>query len=378
MRKTLTALLCVCLLSSAAALGGSSRREPVSAALENCPILHETEFGGVYIKAAIAEFNALGYQYGDSVDVVFSNGYRLEDQPYYNGYYTDYGQSLLVAYPGYDYIKACINCGSDLWELAALSESETATVTLRERGKYLSTQKARDIHYTDDRSDYASDVVFANFRSVSAAGVAPGMLYRSASPCDNQHKRAPYVDALIQSAGVRCILNLADSEEKIESYLSSDAFASPFFLDLYKNGHVLPLALSADFSSAEFQQKLTAGLRAMAEQEGPYLIHCTEGKDRTGFVCLLLEALCGASCGDIVDDYMLTYDNYYGINRTSDPERYAIIVSQVLDPMVRFLAGSEDTDLEKADLAAGARSFLLSGGMEEQQIDALRERLTAP
>ena len=82
--------------------------------LVDCGVIHEPEFGGVYIMNTIEEFNALGFAYGDSVDISFSNGYTLEDQPYYNGYYTESGESLLVAYPGYDYIKACINNGSDL------------------------------------------------------------------------------------------------------------------------------------------------------------------------------------------------------------------------------------------------------------------------
>ena len=131
----------------------------------------------------IEEFNALGFAYGDSVDISFSNGYTLEDQPYYNGYYTESGESLLVAYPGYDYIKACINNGSDLWEVAGLAPDDSATITLNERGKYLDIQTARNIHYTDERSDYDSNEAFANFRSVKAGSIAANTPYRSASPC---------------------------------------------------------------------------------------------------------------------------------------------------------------------------------------------------
>ena len=62
-------------------------------------IIHEEEFGGVYIDITIDEFNALGFEYGDSVTVSFSNGYKLKDIPYYNGYYTQTGEPLLIAYP---------------------------------------------------------------------------------------------------------------------------------------------------------------------------------------------------------------------------------------------------------------------------------------
>ena len=377
LKRIVSLLLTACMLCGVTVLGGCGGSGKASP-LKDRSILHEPEFGGVYITATIDEFNDLGYRYGDSVDVTFSNGYRLEDQPYYNGYYTENGESLLVAYPGYDYIKACINNGDDLWVVAGLTEEDTATVTLRQRGKYLPIQDARDIHYTDLREDYDSDEMFANFRSVSVTGIAGGTLYRSASPCDNQHKRAPYVDDLIDSAGVRCILNLADSDEKIHGYIDAGDFDSPYFLSLYEGGHVIPLALNMNFSSEAFAQKLVAGLTAMAGQEGPYLVHCTEGKDRTGFVCLLLEALCGAGYQEIVDDYMITYTNYYRIDLSRDPDRYGVIVEHVLDPMIRVVAGDDDVPLQEANLAAGARRFLLEGGMEAEQIALLVQRLSTP
>lgn len=62
--------------------------------VEGLGIEHESEFGGVYIEMSIDEFNALGFEYGDSVDVVFSNGYELKDIPYYNGYYVDAGKTV--------------------------------------------------------------------------------------------------------------------------------------------------------------------------------------------------------------------------------------------------------------------------------------------
>ncbi len=376
MRRTISLLLVFCLLLSVAVLSGCGKKAAESAALNDCGLIHEPEFGGVYITSAIEDFNALGFRYGDSVDIAFSNGYTLTDQPYYNGYYTENGESLLVGYPGYDYIKVCINNGDDLWDIAGLTEDDTATVTLNQSGKYLDIQNARDIHYTDERADYDSDEIFANFRCVSVTGLKPGTLYRSASPCDNQHNRATYVDALIQAAGVRCILNLADNEEKIGGYLADSSYNTPYFQSLYETGNVLPISLNMNFASAEFQQKLVGGLAAMAEHEGPYLVHCTEGKDRTGFVCLLLEALCGASYGEIVEDYMITYDNYYGINRNDDADRYTVIVEHVLDPMVQVVAG-DGADIRTSDLKAGAEAFLLNAGMTETQLASLEARLTA-
>lgn len=340
------------------------------------PCIHELEFGGVYIQMTIDAFNALGFQYGDSVSVSFSNGYRLDDVPYYNGYYVLAGEPLLIAYPGYDYIKAAINNGDDLWTVAGLEDGATAEITLCERGKYLNVQQARDIHYEDDRTLFASDEVFANFRSVRVGQLKENILYRSASPCDNQHNRAPYVDGLIEQAGVRFIVNLSDTDEKIQNYIGKDDFDSPYFLSLYENGQVIPLSLNMNFGSDAFREKVVRGLSAMAENEGPYLVHCTEGKDRTGFVCILLEAFAGASYREIVDDYMVTFDNYYGITESSDKVKYDTIVESLFLPMLRSIVGDEP-DFADADitLAEYAEQYLRDAGMRDEQISALRAKL---
>ncbi|MBR3640049.1 MAG: tyrosine-protein phosphatase, partial [Clostridia bacterium] len=329
---------------------------------------------GVYIRCTIDDFNGLGFEYGDSLKIEFSNGYVMEDLPYYNGYYTLVGDPLLVAYPGYPYIRAGINNGDDLFVVAGLSESDTATVRLAERGKFAAIQDARNISYDDIRENYESDEEFANFREVTVGDIREGMLYRSASPCDNQHKRATYVDKLIKAAGVKFILDLADNDQKIEGYIDDPAFDCAYFLSLYNNGQVEPIALNMNYKSEDFRAKTTAGLMAMMQMKGPYLVHCTEGKDRTGFVCLLLEALCGASYDEIVADYMITYDNYYGISETEQRERYDVIIESVLDPMIESI--SNGADIKTGNLSAGAERFLLDGGMTERQVESLRERLT--
>ncbi len=378
--KTMISILVIVLALLFALPGCVSRpadegKPPQEIAVKDLAIIHEPEFGGVYIKMTIEDFNALGFAYGDGVTLAFSNGYTLEGLPYYNGYYTQNGHPLLIAYPGYDYVKAAINNGDDLWEVAGLAETDTASVTLEKSGAFADIQSARDIHYTDERANYDSDAIFANFRSVRAGRILPDTLFRSASPCDNQHKRATFVSALSEQAGIKYIVDLADTEEKIEGYIAAEGFACDYFLSLYNADAVIPLALNMNFGSEAFAQKIVRGLSAMAEHDGPYLVHCTEGKDRTGFVCMLLEALCGATYEEIVNDYMITYDNYYKINPADDNARYTVIVENVLDPMIRSMLGDEAADPAAADLADGAAKFLLNAGMPQETIDALTARL---
>ena len=366
------------------------KKEESDPSITDYPIEHEMEYGGVYIKIAIDDFNALGFSFGDSIDLTFDNGKKLEDIPYYNGYYVDAGEPLLIGYPGYEYIKATINYGQDLWDefslkvpanveglwkKAVLEEHNTATITLHEKGKYLPIQEASDIHYFDERERYDSDAMFANFRSMNLGKLKRDVIYRSASPCDNQHNRAPYVDALISEAGVKTILDLADNEVKIEKYIARDDFASPYFLSLYDSDQVIPIALNMNYLSDDFGMKIVQGFNLMAEKEGPYLIHCTEGKDRTGFVAMLIEALAKASYEEIEADYMKTYANYYRIDKSNDKEKYQIILERNLDGMIAFMVNDAGIDFKNCDLSIYAENYLQRCGMSEEQIQALKDCL---
>lgn len=46
--------------------------------------------------------------------------------------------------------------------------------------------------------------------------------------------------------------------------------------------------------------------RTLAEVEGPVLIHCAAGKDRTGLLAALTHSLLGVSRDDLIADYLLT------------------------------------------------------------------------
>ncbi|MBP5237418.1 MAG: tyrosine-protein phosphatase [Clostridia bacterium] len=371
--KKIFSLILALLLCFAALTSCGKAEKPE---LKSSAVTHETKFGGVYFDKTIEEFNALGFEYGDSVNIAFSNGKTLEDIPYYNGYYVDIGEAVLVAYPGYPYIDAMINYGDDLFVTLELDETCTADITLCERGKYLAVQKARDIQYSDEQGEQ-SDIVFANFRAVNMGDLKKDVLYRSASPCNDEHNRASVTDRLAAEAKIGFMLNLSDNESDILGFIAADTFDSPYFLSLFTSGKVAPLGLSANFKSESFGEKLAQGLEAVAQSEGPVLIHCVEGKDRTGYVLMLLEALCGASYGEIVDDYMLTYDNYYGINKTSDPERYDIIKEKNLDVMISYMTGTPAEDgFENVDLAKSARALLIKTGMTEDSVNRLYSRLT--
>ncbi len=69
-------------------------------------------------------------------------------------------------------------------------------------------------------------------------------------------------------------------------------------------------AMLGFYPSMPFRPNLIAVYRmyfaALADRDGPSLLHCLAGKDRTGVAAALLHALLGVHDDDIMADYMLT------------------------------------------------------------------------
>ena len=347
--------------------------------LTDVAILRDEDFGGIYFDITIEDFNKLGFAFGDSLDVTFSNGYELKGIPYYNGYYTKLNEPLVVGYPGYPHVKVGINFGDPLWEVAGVTKKDTATITVAEPGKFLVNQQTFDMTYTNERSDYSSDEVFANFRASKGGKLKDNWIYRSASPIENDYNRASTVSALASKAKINFILDLADSEKDIDEVLEDDkqeGVDTSFFTSLRDKGDVAPADLGAAYPTEDYRTSLVTALNKMAEHDGPYLVHCTEGKDRTGFVCLLLESLSGASYDEMLEDYMLSYDNYFGINKEADPKGYEAIIDLRFNDMINCIAENASDNPNSADYVEGARTYLRSGGMTDEQIDALLAKIS--
>ena len=161
-------------------------------------VVRDEEYGGIFIDLTIDEFNALGFDFGDSVNISFDNGTKLDDLPYYTGYYVPVDALLLCGYPGSPHPKIARNYGDSAWEEFKMTENTKVTVTINEKAKYLSTQELSELEYSDKREDYDSDIEFANFREVRGGALREKGFYRSASPCDNRRNRAPYANALAE------------------------------------------------------------------------------------------------------------------------------------------------------------------------------------
>ena len=61
--------------------------------------------------------------------------------------------------------------------------------------------------------------------------------------------------------------------------------------------------------SDRFTQQFAAMFAAMAEEGGPFVVHCAVGKDRTGIACALIHEALGIDRDTIFADFLLTNAN---------------------------------------------------------------------
>ena len=333
------------------------------------------EFGAAMLSFTETDMTNAGFTLGDVISITIDDKKEIV-MPYYDGFYTRNGEFLCVAYPTYPSICFTANNTGLPKELTDL-EGHSVTVRMKEKGGCLDVQTALSMKYSNERIEYPdlSDAEFANARTVKAGNIPSGILYRSSSPFSNDIKRDIYVSEYLQQEKVRTVLNLADNEEKILSYKD----IPPYSLSLWKEGNVILCPLKADPTADDYNNRLIEALKKLPSHPAPYLVHCMEGKDRTGYVCALLEGLCGATYEEIVADYLVTYDNYYYINPAKDPVLCNTLVSLRLNTCLMFYANvSDESQLPNIDYAKAFSSYLLSHGMTQQQLDALVHALTVP
>ncbi|MBI9096455.1 MAG: tyrosine-protein phosphatase [Sphaerochaeta sp.] len=246
-------------------------------------------------------------------------------------------------------------------------ENAPVTIALSEKGGYRQEFELRHLVRTEVRSDYASDAVFANFRMISFGSIAEGMLYRSANPILGD-ERAPFVAKLAELVGIKTVINLADDKESL--YVNLDD--APYYKALVEEGSVITLNMGVTFTDDDFIIRLREGLTFMADHKGPYLVHCNEGKDRAGFVSALLSAIMGATVDEVVEDYMISYENYYGVEKGT--ERYELISKIIINLFSDINDGEKVTD---KSIRKVAESYLLNQvKLSPTQLDAIRNNLS--
>ena len=331
-----------------------------------------SDYGAAILNITEADMTKAGFALGDDIGITVDAKEEIV-MPYFDGYYIANGEYVCLANPNYPGIFFTANNVGLPQELRGL-EGHIVTIRMKEKGGSRDVQEAMGMRYTNNREDYPnlSDEEYANARMARGGNIADGRLHRSSSPFSNGSNRAYEVSAYLESNGVKTVLNLADTEEKMMAYEMPE-----YSRTLWEGGSVILCPVKTDPTAEEYNTQLIAALKELPTRPAPYVVHCMEGKDRTGYVCALLEGLCGATYDEMVTDYLITYYNYYGITPEKDRDVCNTLLSLNLNPCLMHYAGvSDEAQLPHVDYAKAFSDYLLSHGMSRQQLDALVNALT--
>jgi protein-tyrosine phosphatase len=131
-----------------------------------------------------------------------------------------------------------------------------------------------------------------------------------------------------------------------------------------------------------YRQGVAEALAAIVRApDGPVLVHCAAGKDRTGLISALLLGLVGVPAETIAADYAMTAELLRprerawleGLPPEERAEREAMIVryAPTAEVMLQVLEGLRERH-------GGVEPYLRSTGLGQDDLDRLRERLVGP
>jgi protein-tyrosine phosphatase len=117
---------------------------------------------------------------------------------------------------------------------------------------------------------------------------------------------------------------------------------------------------------------------ATAPDDGPVVVHCMGGKDRTGIVSALMLRLAGVPYDAIGEDYAVTAANLEpstsrwipAIEDEAERAKWEKLRDTPAGAMIRVV---EEIERRYGDVA----SYLRAAGLTNEQVDRLRERLVA-
>ena len=239
-----------------------------------------------------------------------------------------------------------------------------------------------------------------NFRDVAGPGyalrpsgsMARGLVYRSTTLAVGDDDLA-----VLEKLGVSTVVDLRTGAEIDKQPDVVPAGAEYLPIDVL-GGHTSAATLSASglAGAEEARREMAAtyerfvvgdherrafgrAVHALAVSSGPAIVHCTAGKDRTGWVSALVQLVAGVREEDVIADYLLTRE--MSADFVSSIRTY--VQAEMPDKLeaIEVLIGVEEANLRRSlDALArefgDARRYLVEGaGMDDAAVDELSARL---
>ncbi len=344
--------------------------------------VHNQEYGGCNALITLEEFNKKGFYFGDELKLCFKEvGAKgiFENIPFFNEFYVEIGQPIFTLLPNNLYFTIK-NSPYDLWEYLNLGEETTVTISLTNKRKYIDIQELLDLSYSSKiRDDYDSDEEYANFHSISGGELKDNCLYRGTHPCNINimGDRYLYVNRLLESNNITYFINLANTEQELANFLDNEDVAMDYYRNLWKNKTYITkhftVISATEASNIEVTNFFKELIKSNIESNDRIYVHCNEGKDRTGFICLIIEGLCDCDYETIKNDYLLSFINLYDLDEQKDVKRINAITKYYFNQLMALMSFEDKAkdSYEDANFKEIALNYLRAGGMSDEEITKL-------
>ncbi len=222
-----------------------------------------------------------------------------------------------------------------------------------------------------------------NFREVAPGVLAPGRLYRA----DALHRLDREGRRRITELGIRQVLDLRSTIDRrvggrdrlrgtgaVRVSVPIDGAPRRIDFETITLGEVYRVILG------RHREEIVRVIRIIASSDGPVLVHCTAGKDRTGLVIALILAALGIDRQVILADYAATEANLTGEWTQRMLRKARRFRVRLTDDLTAILVSSPaqvlDETLDWIDAEyGGVIDYLSDAGVDAAVLAELRRRL---
>lgn len=122
-------------------------------------------------------------------------------------------------------------------------------------------------------------------------------LYRSSSPIEPNTDRSLIAENYIAQDKIKKFINLDNTQD--------EALLYPFFKQSHHYQYDCIFApIDMDAQSNQTKTSINKIFKYIEKEDGPFLLHCTDGATKTGIVCALLQALNTSSYDYLKAEYI--------------------------------------------------------------------------
>lgn len=189
--------------------------------------------------------------------------------------------------------------------------------------------------------------------------VKQGMIYRGAK-LENITEEGK--KTMLEELGIRTDLDLRTNEETNgrSSVLGDSVIYLNYSGPYYWGGNGI--------ATQDYREALLGEIRAFADEHNyPIYVHCSLGRDRTGTICFLINALLGVSEKDLFLDYELSFLSSAG---TLDAPVVSKMISEYQNMYNQVKKYAPD-----GTMAEATEEFMLWIGVTQDEIDTIRQLL---